>query len=142
MHADDRGHVITAFFRAGGHGTGPPQLAAARREMTDDEPLPPGSARRPGTRPSPEPRSAVMSSRQNPRQPEAVPAWPAPGRRADPGHRADPRQGAGPAAAAARLRPDRARYAWLYEDDDIWGADTAGSTPPRSHGDDWHAPRL
>ncbi|HLI41514.1 MAG TPA: hypothetical protein VKV35_07705 [Streptosporangiaceae bacterium] len=97
-----------------------------------------------------------MSSRQNPRRPEAVPAWPAPGRRADPGHRAvpgpgqradpghraDPRQGAGPAAAAARLRPDRARYAWLYEDDDIWGADTAGSTPPRSHGDDWHAPRL
>ncbi|GEM_PF-3679250 len=77
-----------------------------------------------------------MSSPQNPR-PGVVDGA------AGGAHRGGPGQAcAGPAAGAARPRPDRARYAWLYEDDDIWGADTAGSTPPLSYGDDWHAPRL
>jgi hypothetical protein len=67
----------------------------------------------------------------------AVAAASAVARRAEPGP-----MRAGSAVAAARPQPDRGRYAWLYEDDDIWGGDAAGSVPPLTYGDDWHAPRL
>jgi hypothetical protein len=56
---------------------------------------------------------------------------------------------AGPAVArlpgAARAgRPDRERhrYAWLYDDEDIWGADRVDCVPPVIDGDDWRAPRI
>jgi hypothetical protein len=36
---------------------------------------------------------------------------------------------------------DRKRYAWLYEDEDIWGAEGADGVPPVSRGDDQPGPR-
>ncbi len=42
---------------------------------------------------------------------------------------------------AARAERDRRRYAWMYEDEDIWGTDGV-SVPPSTYGDDWHAPRM
>jgi hypothetical protein len=37
---------------------------------------------------------------------------------------------------------ERRRYAWLYDDDDIWGADRIDRAPPVIDGDDWRAPRI
>lgn len=37
---------------------------------------------------------------------------------------------------------DRRRYAWMYEDEDIWGTEGADCVPPPAHGHDWHAPRV
>jgi hypothetical protein len=36
----------------------------------------------------------------------------------------------------------RQRYPWMYDDEDIWGADTGGFAPPVTSGDDWRAPRV
>lgn len=36
----------------------------------------------------------------------------------------------------------RRRYAWLYDDEDIWGAEGAGGAPSVIDGDDWRAPRI
>lgn len=49
-----------------------------------------------------------------------------------------------PAVGARTARPDRKRqrYAWMYDDDDIWGADALECVPPVINGDDWRAPRM
>jgi hypothetical protein len=58
-------------------------------------------------------------------------------------------EGAGPAVArfrggapTGRSDGERHRYAWLYDDEDIWGADRAGCAPPVIDGHDWRAPRI
>jgi hypothetical protein len=48
----------------------------------------------------------------------------------------------GSAAGPARPERDRRRYAWMYEDEDIWGTDGVDCVPPSTYGDDWHAPRM
>ena len=45
-------------------------------------------------------------------------------------------------AEVTRHERDRRRYAWMYEDEDIWGSDVADCIPPAAHGYDWHAPRM
>jgi hypothetical protein len=46
------------------------------------------------------------------------------------------------AAGAARPERNRGRYAWMYEDEDIWGTDIVDCVPPSTYGYDWHAPRM
>jgi hypothetical protein len=46
------------------------------------------------------------------------------------------------AIEVARPERDRRRYAWMYEDEDIWGSDVADCVPPSTYGYDWHAPRM
>ena len=46
------------------------------------------------------------------------------------------------ASGMARPERNRWRYAWMYEDEDIWGTDLADCVPPSIYGDDWHAPRM
>jgi hypothetical protein len=46
------------------------------------------------------------------------------------------------AAVAARPERNRGRYAWMYEDEDIWGTDIVDCVPPSTYGYDWHAPRM
>lgn len=36
----------------------------------------------------------------------------------------------------------RQRYAWLYDDEDIWGPDGADGAPTAIDGDGWRAPRM
>jgi hypothetical protein len=45
-------------------------------------------------------------------------------------------------ARTGRSHKERHRYAWLYDDDDIWGADRVDCVPPVIDGDDWRAPRV
>jgi len=45
-------------------------------------------------------------------------------------------------AGAGRPDRDRQRYAWLYDDEDIWRADSVDCVPPMIWGDDWRAPRA
>jgi hypothetical protein len=45
-------------------------------------------------------------------------------------------------AEAARRERDHRRYAWMYEDEDIWGTEVADCVPPSTYGYDWHAPRM
>ena len=47
-----------------------------------------------------------------------------------------------PHEEVAHPERDRRRYAWMYEDEDIWGTDGVGCVPPSTYGDDWHAPRM
>jgi hypothetical protein len=49
---------------------------------------------------------------------------------------------AGSACTGPRPERDRRRYAWMYDDEDIWGADGAGCVPPVIDGDAWRAPRM
>jgi hypothetical protein len=46
------------------------------------------------------------------------------------------------APVAARPERNRRRYAWMYEDEDIWGTDIVDCVPPSTYGYDWHAPRM
>jgi hypothetical protein len=46
------------------------------------------------------------------------------------------------AVVAARPERNRHRYAWMYEDEDIWGTDIVDCVPPSTYGYDWHAPRM
>jgi hypothetical protein len=46
------------------------------------------------------------------------------------------------ATEMARSDRDRRRYAWMYEDEDIWGSDVVDCVPPSTYGYDWHAPRM
>jgi hypothetical protein len=58
--------------------------------------------------------------------------------------------GAGPTTGGftvggARIRQSdkaRQRYAWMYDDEDIWGADSVQCIPPVINGDDWRAPKV
>jgi len=48
-------------------------------------------------------------------------------------------------AGGARIRQpekERRRYAWLYDDEDIWGTAGFGCVPAVIDGDDWRAPRV
>lgn len=74
-----------------------------------------------------------------PRSPDPAEAW---------AERAD---GSGPAVGgspgvfpgdARSGRSGRRRYAWLWDDEDIWGGDGAGRIPSVIDGDDWRAPRM
>jgi hypothetical protein len=47
-----------------------------------------------------------------------------------------------PGAGVARPERDRRRYAWMYEDEDLWGTDVVDCVPPSTYGYDWHAPRM
>jgi uncharacterized protein YukE len=49
-----------------------------------------------------------------------------------------PMGGAGGAAAER----ERRRYAWMYEDEDVWGADGTDCVPPVIYGHDWRGPRA
>jgi hypothetical protein len=72
-----------------------------------------------------------------PRSPEAVDAGPAGATDAGPtvpGFPGEPRTG--------RSGRKRDRYAWLYDDEDIWGAEGVDGAPTVIDGDDWRAPRI
>ena len=45
-------------------------------------------------------------------------------------------------ALTGRSGRKRHRYAWLYDDEDIWGAEGVDDAPPVTDGDDWRAPRI
>jgi len=46
-----------------------------------------------------------------------------------------------PQSAALRAQPDRERYAWLYDDEDIWAVVELQRTLPDACGDDRRRPR-
>ena len=43
-------------------------------------------------------------------------------------------------AGAGQSERERRRYAWMYDDEDIWGADGVDCVPPVIYGDDWQGP--
>jgi uncharacterized protein YukE len=45
-------------------------------------------------------------------------------------------------AGASQSERERRRYAWMYDDEDIWGADGVDCVPPVIYGDDWQGPRA
>lgn len=45
-------------------------------------------------------------------------------------------------AAAGQPERDRRRHAWMYEDDEIWGADGTDCVPPVIYGDEWQSPNA
>jgi hypothetical protein len=46
-----------------------------------------------------------------------------------------------PQSAALRAQPYRERYAWLYDDEDIWAVVELQGAPPDARGDDRRRPR-
>jgi len=46
-----------------------------------------------------------------------------------------------PQCAALRAQPDRERYAWLYDDEDIWAVVELQGPLPDARGDDRRRPR-
>ena len=46
-----------------------------------------------------------------------------------------------PQGAALRAQPDRERYAWLYDDEDIWAVVELQGTLPDARDDDRRRPR-
>jgi hypothetical protein len=45
-------------------------------------------------------------------------------------------------AGTGQSERERRRYAWMYDDEDIWGTDGVDCVPPVIYGDDGQGPRA